>query len=105
MSIFDNHSAKNVVLRNSCKKIHNFCMFAKTEKQTRKKNEILYPIGKILFLLHPDPYRDHGSAGGSRPGRTGPCNYVPKRLQVLRADPATVRGSGSNLPESRLLQA
>lgn len=49
MSIFDNHSAKNVVLRNSCKKIHNFCMFAKTEKQTRKKMKYFIRSVKYFF--------------------------------------------------------
>ena len=85
-------------------KIHNFCMFANTDENTYQY-EIPYPIGKILFLLHPDPYRDHGSAGGSRPGRTGPGNDVPQRFQVRRADSPAVRRCRSNLPESRLLQA
>ena len=85
-------------------KIHNFCMFVDTDKNTHR-NEIPYPIGKILFLLHPDPYRDYGSAGRRRSGRTGPCNNVPQRFQVLRADPAAVRGSGSNLSEGGFLQA
>lgn len=60
---------KDVVLRNSCKKTHNFCMFAKTDKQTRK-NEILYQIGQIFFLLHPDSLRGHGGAGPDRTGRS-----------------------------------